>query len=488
MRRPHLISWPGSSCSLFFHAFDFLSANFPTCGFAPPFSRTAQGGLESLPNPQPGKATLHRRPHDSDISLPGFANAGLLLLLATITAGCTNFYGKGIQYQILHQYPASDPQFMRSMGSLVEPGILASNKVTALVNGDQIFPPMIEAICGARRSICLETYIYWSGDIGRQFADALIERAEAGVKVHVIIDWIGSRRLDLGLLESMMDAGVEVERYNPLVWYAPTRINHRDHRKMLIVDGKVGFIGGAGFADIWKGNGDSPDHWRDSMFRLEGPAVAQLQAAFMDNWMKTTTRVLDGDLYFPELSPAGGHYAQVFKSSPREGTEDVRLMNLLAIAAARKNIRLSGSYYVPDPLTSTEFIEAAQRGVKVEIIVPGSKTDSVIVKHASRGKWGPLLKAGVKIYEYQPTMYHCKMMIIDDAFVSVGSANFGNRSFRLNDEANMNVFSGEFAQGQIEVFEADKARCQEMTYKKWKHRSLWKRFMEVITAPFRSQL
>jgi cardiolipin synthase len=286
----------------------------------------------------------------------------------------------------------------------------------------------------------------------------------------------------------MAQAGVEVERYNPLVWHAPTRINHRDHRKLLIVDGKVGFTGGAGIADIWKGNAESPERWRDSMFKLEGPAVAQMQAAFMDNWTKTAARVLDGDDYFPELPPAGDQFAQVFKSSPREGTEDVRLMYLLSIAAARKSIRLSAAYYVPDRLTTQEFLEAIRRGVNVEIILPGAETDSPIVKHASRGKWGPLLKAGVKIYEYQPTMYHTKMMIVDDVWVSVGSANFGNRSFRLNDEANLNVFSGEFAAGQTRVFEEDKAKCGEVTYEEWKKRSLWKRFLEVVTAPFRAQL
>jgi cardiolipin synthase len=208
----------------------------------------------------------------------------------------------------------------------------------------------------------------------------------------------------------------------------------------------------------------------------------------MDNWTKTTARVLDGDDYFPELRPAGDQFAQVFKSSPREGTEDVRLMYLLSIAAARQSIRLSASYYVPDRLTTQEFLEAVRRGVKVEIIIPGAETDSPIVKHASRGKWGPLLKAGVKIYEYEPTMYHCKMMIVDDVWVSVGSANFGNRSFRLNDEANLNVFSRQFAAEQVRAFEADKARCIEVTYDDWKKRSLWKRFLEVITAPFRAQL
>ena len=417
-----------------------------------------------------------------------FLEVAALTLLLACASGCTNFYGKGIQYNVEHRYSVGDPQFLRSMGALVEPGILESNKVTPLVNGVQIFPPMLEAVRRAQKSICLETYIYWSGEIGEQFTEALAERARAGVKVHVIIDWIGSRKIDNSLLDRMTEAGAEVERYNPLVWYAPTRINHRDHRKLLIVDGRIGFIGGAGLADIWQGDADAPGHWRDSMYQLEGPAVAQLQAAFMDNWTKTTAHVLDGDDYFPTLAPAGDQPAQVFKSSPRDGTEDVRLMNLIAIAAARKSIRLSASYYVPDRLTSQEFIEAVQRGVKVEIIVPGSRMDSVIVKHASRGKWGPLLKAGVKIYEYQPTMFHCKAMIVDDVFVSVGSANFGNRSFRLNDEANLNVYSREFAESQIQVFEADKAKCHEMTYKEWKRRSLWKRFLEVITAPFRSQL
>jgi cardiolipin synthase len=409
------------------------------------------------------------------------------LLLVALT-GCTHFYGKGIRYQVEHRYAAGDPQFLRSMGSLVEPGILAGNRVTAFHNGDQFFPAMLEAVRGAQRSICLETYIYWSGAVGRQFAEALAARARAGVKVHVVIDWIGSRNINRELLALMRAAGVQVERYNPLVWYALTRLNHRDHRKLLIVDGRVGFIGGAGLADFWRGNADAPDHWRDAMFQLEGPAVAQMQAAFMDNWTKTNARVLDGDDYFPALAPAGDVPAQVFKSSPREGTEDIRMMYLLCIAAARTNLRVSASYYVPDDLTTQEFIAARRRGVQVEIILPGARTDAPIVKHASRGKWGPLLQAGVRIYEYQPTMYHCKMMIVDDVFVSVGSANFGNRSFRLNDEANLNVYSRAFAAEQVRAFEEDKRHCREVTWAEWSRRSLCKRLLEILTAPFRSQL
>lgn len=410
-----------------------------------------------------------------------------VLMLVGVT-GCTNFYGKGIKYRIEHRYSAGTAEFARNLGSLVEPGILASNQITTLLNGDQIFPAMLEAVRGAQRTICLETYLYWSGEIGRQFAEALAQRARSGVRVHLVIDWIGSRRIDSDLINLMRDAGVEIERYNPLVWYAVTRINHRDHRKLLIVDGRIGFTGGAGIADQWKGNARTPDEWRDSMFQLEGPAVAQMQAAFMDNWIKTNARVLDGDHYFPELHPAGPYRAQVIKSSPREGTEDIKMMFLMCIASARKSIRLSASYYVPDRLTTREFLDARKRGVEVEIIVPGARTDSGIVKHASRGKWGPLLKAGVKIYEYEPTMFHCKSMIIDDSFVSVGSANFGNRSFRLNDEANLNVYSRDFAAEQIRIFEQDRAKCREVTYKEWTDRSLWKRFMEVLAAPFRAQL
>lgn len=415
---------------------------------------------------------------------------GCLLVLATGFSGCSSFHGRGIRFPIQHQYSVRDPQFLRSMGQLVGPGILASNRVTALINGDQMFPAMLEAVRGAQKSITLETYIYWSGDVGRKFSEALAERSRTGVKTRVLIDWMGSRRVDSRDLDTMRKAGVEVEKYNPLGWFNlnPARLNHRDHRKLLVVDGRVGFIGGAGFADIWQGNADSPEHWRDSMFRLEGPAVGQMQAAFMDNWMKSTGRVLDGEEYFPELPPAGDHYAQVFFSSPRDGTERIRLMYLLAIAAAKKNIRLSASYFLPGGLTTEEIVEASRRGVQVEIILPGSKTDVPIVRYASRSKWGPLLKAGVEIYEYQPTMYHCKVMIVDDVWVTVGSANFDDRSFRLNDEANLNVYSAGFAAEQVRIFEEDKGKSRRVIYEEWKKRGLCKKVLEKMLAPFRSQL
>jgi cardiolipin synthase len=243
--------------------------------------------------------------------------AGLLLLcgllLPACFTGCTNFYGKGIQYQIEHRYSISDAEFLRSMGSLVEPGILPSNRVTTLINGEQIFPAMLSAVQAARKSICLETYIYWSGEVGRQFSEALAERASTGVKVHVIIDWIGSRRIDSALLDRMRDAGVEVERYNPLVWYAPTRLNHRDHRKVLIVDSKLASSAAPAGRSL-AGNADSPDHWRDSMPNSKARPSPRCRPR---SWTtgEDQCRVLDGDDYFPELTPAGNQ-PQVFKVRP----------------------------------------------------------------------------------------------------------------------------------------------------------------------------
>jgi cardiolipin synthase len=411
----------------------------------------------------------------------------ILLAFIVFTVGCHAIHGKKLQYQIPSLYSVDDPQFLQSMGVLLGPGIVGGNKATALLNGDQIFPSMLEAIKSAERTICFETYIYWSGDIGKQFANALAERSLAGVKVYLILDWIGSS-MDSKLLALMEESGVQVEEYHPFHWWNWRRLNHRTHRKILVVDGKVGFTGGVGIADHWTGAAQTEENWRDSHFKLEGPAVGQMQAAFMDNWMKTRAEVLHGDEFFPALKEVGNHYAQVFQSSPREGSESVELMYLISIAAARKNIRISASYFIPDKLSIESIVAARKRGVEVELILPGPKTDVQLVRRASRSSWGELLKAGVKIYEYQPTMYHCKVMVVDDVWVSVGSANFDNRSFRLNDEANLNVYARDFAEEQIRIFEEDKKHSRQISYEKWKERSMETRIKEWFANRIRSQL
>jgi cardiolipin synthase len=290
------------------------------------------------------------------------------------------------------------------------------------------------------------------------------------------------------MIEGMKAAGVEVRKYRPLHWYNLARMNHRTHRKLLVVDGRVGFTGGVGIADIWQGKAQDPEHWRDTHFRLEGPAVAQMQAAFLDNWLKVQPRVLHGDDYFPPLDSAGESRAQVFKSSFGEGSESTRLMYLMSIAAARKSILLANAYFVPDSLAIEELVAARQRGVRVEIIVPGQYIDSKVVRRASRSRWEKLLEAGVAIYEYQPTMFHVKVMVVDGLWSSVGSTNFDNRSFALNDEANLNVIDSAFALEQEAIFEKDKGQARQITLDRWRRRPPMERFMDWLSGLLRAQL
>lgn len=417
------------------------------------------------------------------VVLTALATGALVLLALNFTAG-----EKKVQQQLPRLYSTASPDFERALGSLLGPGIVGGNAVTELLNGDQIFPPMLAAIQGAKKSITFETYIYWSGDIGKQFADALSERARAGVRVHVLLDWVGSAKMDESYLTEMKEAGVQIEKFHKPHWYNLARLNNRTHRKLLVVDGQVGFTGGVGIAPQWMGNAQNPDHWRDSHYLVRGPVVAQMQATFLDNWLKVTGKVLHGALYFPPIAPAGAQKAQMFSSSPSSGSESMQLMYHLAITAAERSIDLSVAYFVPDELTQKHLMDALARGVRVRFITPGEHTDTDTVKAASRATWGPLLQAGALIYEYQPTMYHCKVMIVDQLLVSVGSTNFDNRSFRLNDEANLNVYDAAFAKRQTEVFEDDLKRSRRVTYEEWLNRPLREKAHEKLTGWLRSQL
>ncbi len=395
---------------------------------------------------------------------------------------------KELERKVAHLYPVSDPQFRREMGAMMGPTILHGNHVTDLENGAEIFPAMLEAIAAARKSITFETYIYWSGDIGRRFSDALSERARAGVEVNVTIDWVGSIKMDQKLLDQMEDAGVTLVRYRPLRWYNLRRMNNRTHPKLMVVDGKVAFTGGVGIADQWEGHAQDPEHWRDVHFRIEGPVVAQFQAAFNDNWIKTTGTILNGIDYFPPLQPAGSMDAHLFIASPAGGSDSMHLMYLMAIAATVASIDLSASYFVPDKLIKKALIAARKRGVRIRILVPGKHIDAEAVRLASKAEWGELLEAGVEIFEYQPTMIHNKLLIIDHEMVSVGSINFDIRSFRLNDEASLNVYDKEFAARMTAVFEDDLNHARRYTYDTWRNRPLGERLAERFVQPIRSQL
>ena len=410
-----------------------------------------------------------------------FASVVIALLVAIVYLNLSAGE-KRVSHRIKHLYPVDHPQFFRAMGMLLGPDIVRGNKVTALMNGDEIFPAMLEAIRSAKKTVLFETFIYWSGEIGDEFAEALSERARAGLKVHVLLDWVGSIKVDRNLLQQMKDAGVEAHMFHPLRWYNLGRINNRTHRKLLIVDGCVGFTGGVGIATPWTGHAQDEDHWRDCHFRVEGPVVAQMQSVMLSNWSKTTGYILHGPDYFPELEERGEVEAQMFHSSPSGGSESMQLMYLIAIAAAVKSIDISSAYFVPDEMARVALVEALKRGVRVRVITPGKHTDQQTVRHASRALWGDLLKAGAEIYVYQHTMYHCKMVLVDGLLSSVGSTNFDPRSFHLNDEANLNVYDTEFTAQLTGVFERDLQRCKRVTLQDWEHRPPLEKVRERMAA------
>ncbi len=395
---------------------------------------------------------------------------------------------KQLHHTVEHLYGICDPQFKLEMGVLLGPSLVAGNRVELLNNGDEIFPAMLAAIRSARRTITFESYIYWSGRIGEQFAEALKERATAGVRVHVMLDWVGCAKLKAGIIHDMRRAGVEVKRYHPLRWYTLSRLNNRTHRKVLITDGTTGFTGGVGIADEWAGHAQDPEHWRDMHFKVQGPVVSQMQAAFLDNWIKTTGRVLHGEAYFPALSPAGELLTQLFISSPEGGSASMRLMYLTAITAARVSIDIEAAYFIPDHLMSRELVKASRRGVRIRVLLPDKHIDSDTVRIASKHGWRPLLEDGVEIYEYEPTMLHCKMLIFDQHLVSVGSTNFDMRSFQLNDEASLNVYDDAFARQMTAVFEEDLKSSTRYTLERWRARPLKEKLAEVALLPLRSQL
>ena len=415
---------------------------------------------------------------------------GAALLTAAVGIVGYNFVGgeKRIERHLERLYALDDPHFERELSVLLGPPVVGGNKYRTLRNGDEIFPAMLGAIRSATKTITFESYIYWSGNIGNEFAAALAERARAGVKVHVLLDWVGSAKIDDSVIELMKAAGVEVERYHPVSWYTLGKLNNRTHRKLLVVDGKVGFTGGVGIAPEWTGHAQDPEHWRDTHFQVEGPVVGQMQSIFLDNWIKVSGKVPHGEDYFPMIPPTGDGRAQMFSSSPTGGSESMALMYLLAITAASRSIDLSAAYFVPDELTTKALVQAMRRGVKIRIVVPGEHIDSETSRSASRARWGPVLEAGALIAEYGPTMYHCKVMIVDARLVSVGSTNFDNRSFHLNDEATLNILDPAFAAEQTRIFEADLALARQVTLAAWLERPWREKALDHLASVIGSQL
>lgn len=411
----------------------------------------------------------------------------LCLLLATLSVPKSSAVEKIIRHPIETDYTVHSTAFHESISHHLHAPLVNGNKVQELINGSQFFPAMLHAIRNASNSITFENFIWRSGKISDEFIEALSERARAGVKVHCIVDGIGAYGFERKDRKRLRAAGVELEIFNPFKFWKPWEWNHRTHRKTLVVDGKVGFIGGICVADEWLGDAEFPELWRDTEYMVEGPVVPQLQGIFIDNWMRCTSRVLHGTNYFPDVPSVGTSLAQAFKSGPVDGAENARLLYMYSIAAARETIRISHSYFVPDNLMIDTLVAAAKRGVKIEIITPG-KIDWNIVRRAARSRWNRLMDAGIQFYEYQPAKYHCKVMIVDDAWVTCGSINFDDRSFRINGEGNINIYDPEFAARQVEVFEEDKSESIRIDPKAFKNRPLHIKFVEHFWGMFRGLL
>ncbi len=378
-------------------------------------------------------------------------------------------------------YSVDDPRFRQTLERGLQAPILDGNRADMLENGEAIYPAKLDAIAAAETSISFEVYEFWGETAGAEFAEALRDAAERGVTVRVLLDFVGSTGADADSLAAIEDAGGQVVRWRQPSWYQAARFNHRTHRKLLIVDGRTGFTGGANIGDDWLGNPQSGGK-RDLHYRLEGPIVGALQGAFAEHWLNATGELLHGEAIYPALEPIGNLAMQVVDSAPREGRHRIRWMLLFALAAAQERVDIGTAYFYPDRAVLDALEAAAERGVRVRILVPGDSIDKGFVRHASVNQWQPLLEAGVEIHEFEPTMYHAKLLVVDDRWVSVGSANMDNRSFRINDEVNVNVFDADFARGIRETLDRDLDQAARYDLERWQARAWHKRLFGWISV------
>jgi len=383
------------------------------------------------------------------------------------------------RYGLDHEFGIESEEFLATIAGASGAPFASGNAIEVLNNGDAFYPRMLEAIAGAEASITIEAYIYWAGDVGLQFARALAERAAGGVRVKVLLDAIGSASIGAEIVETLETAGCQIAWYNPIHWYTLGRFNNRTHRKSLIVDGRVAFTGGAGIADHWRGNARGPDEWRDMQIRLEGPAVTPLQAGFAHNWQESTGELVSGAIYYPSIDPAGPLNVQTIMSSPESGGSSVRIMYYLSIVCARESIDIANPYFIPDAVAIETLIDAKKRGVDVRIMVSGIRNDNWIARQNSVRLFGRLLAAGIEIYEYNRTMLHHKTMVVDGVWVTIGTANFDNRSFAHNEESNVCVYDRRLGGRLQKIFRDDVAACQRVTRKAWARRGLWARTQEI---------
>lgn len=382
----------------------------------------------------------------------------------------------------LPEMGVQDPSFPLTLGAYTEAATTGGNRVDVLLNGEQIFPAQLKAIRAARKTITYAQYFLEDGSPGREVVDALSERCRAGVHGHVLLDGIGSLNMPPELRGVLERSGCEVAVFHPLSPFAIDDLNNRNHRRILVVDGRIGFTGGSGASSKWMGDGRRTGYWRQTDVRIEGPVVSDLQAAFAESWRQTTGRILGGEGYFPREPERGRVVAQIVRSSPRRGSSAMYMMFLLAISSAHRSIAITNPYFVPDEQITEAMVRARERGVRVTLLLPGD-IDHKIVKEASRAGFSRLLDAGVAIHEYQAGLLHAKMMTVDGVWGTIGSSNLDNRSLALNDELNLVVYNREMVAQLDRVFAADLTRSRPISSERWQSRGLWERLIELLSTP-----
>jgi cardiolipin synthase A/B len=383
--------------------------------------------------------------------------------------------------------------FFRTIEAHTDAPVTSGNRVDVLLNGDETFPVMLGEIRKAKSTITFAQYLYQDGSIARELAQAFAERCRIGVKAEILLDRHGSGNVPSDIIATMKDAGCHVEYFRRveadgiIFPWKLLRYNYRSHRRVLVIDGRIGFTGGYGISEAWTGNGRTPEHWRDTNARIEGPVVRFLQAAFAESWLETTGIALGGDGYFPHLESSGNLTAQIVKSSPTGGSFQNYMLFLLSINSAQKSVLITNPYFIPDPVMTEALLKAAGRGVRVVVLVPG-KTDSQFTYTASRSHYGPLLLGGAKVFEYQASLMHAKTIVIDGIWATIGSTNFDNRSFALNQEINVTIYDKGTAQRLERIFQEDLKYSKEITYTAWRSRGIFERLFEFFSFPIREQL
>lgn len=408
----------------------------------------------------------------------------ILVVLAAIVASLLLLAQDQHTLRIRSAYGAEDPRHAAYVAALVGADLTSGNAYNVLTNGDQFYPAMLDAIRGARRRISFETYIYDRDSISQQFTEALEAAARRGVHVFLVIDAVGGSSMGSKDVDGLRSAGAQVATFNRPHWYTLEELNYRTHRKILVVDGEIGFTGGAGVKDHWLGNAQDRNHWRDTQVRMHGPVVRLMEAAFYENFLET------GATAAPELDDTpvtiDGNTGSSFlvRSSPTGGSNELKWLYLLALASARRTIDITTPYFVMDESSRWGLEDAVRRGVKVRLLVEGDITDAMPVKYASRKDYDWLLEMGVEVYEYQPTMMHTKTLVVDGVWSMFGSANFDNRSLELNDELNVAVTSRELAARFLEDFERDLRVSRRLELNSWRQRSRLQKAREQFWSAF----